>query len=66
MSVRIRVLNYEESKNELEENKETKKNLKILTLDYVKKLNEQIAYNIAKIDASIEPDGPTLKRTIMH
>ncbi len=66
MSVRVRVLNYEKSKKELEEKKETKIDANILTPDYVKSLNAQIAYNIDKNKASIEPNGPILKRTIMR
>ena len=68
MSIRVRVLNYEELNTETKEEKEEKTNLEteILTADYVKRLNEQIAYNINKIRESIEPDGPILKRTIMR
>ena len=51
MSIRVRVLNYEELNTETKEEKEEKNNLEtdILTADYVKRLNEQVVYNINKI-----------------
>lgn len=68
MSVRVRVLNYEKIADEVKEEQEEKNKIeeKILTAEYVKRLNEQIAYNIMKNRARINSDGPTLKRTIMR
>ncbi len=68
MSLRVRVLNYEEAEDESKEEEQEKTNIEteILTADYVKRLNEQIAYNINRNRANIDSDDPTLKRTIMR
>ena len=67
MSLRVRVLNYDEADDEIKEEQEkTNIEAEILTADYVKRINEQIAYNINKNRANIESDDPILKRTIMR
>lgn len=60
MTIRVRVLNgYTKSIP-----KTLKKEPVILTPEYVRRLNEQITYNILKNQINSQPDVFTLRKTI--
>lgn len=64
MAIHIRVLNA--SSHLKNTTKKIQKKPVILTPAYVRRLNEQIAYNIRKNQVNSQPDAYTLKKTIMR
>ncbi len=64
MAIHVPVLN--DSNHLKNTHKKIQKEPVILTSDYVKRLNNQIAYNILKNQTNSQPDVLTLKKTIMR
>ena len=62
MAIRVRVLNGHLKNTP----KKLQKEPVILTPAYVKRLNDQITYNILKNEANSQPDVFTLRKTIMR
>ena len=64
MAIHVRVLNA--SGNLKKTQKKLQKESVILTPAYVKRLNDQITYNILKNQTNSQPDVLTLKKTIIR
>ena len=64
MAIHVRILNA--SIHLKNTPKKLQKAPVILTPAYVKRLNDQIAYNILKNETNSQPDVLTLKKTIMR